>query len=94
MTTRRIGEVKPTPKERFVRSYPGHWRTERQIGDLIPCGCGASTLPGVVLDPFFGTGTVAMVAREHHRDWIEIELNPDYIELARVRLGLNQAGAG
>ena len=94
VTTRRIGEVKPTPKERFVRSYPGHWRTERQIGDLIPCGCGAPTLPGVVLDPFFGTGTVGAVARELGRDWVGIELNPDYIELARVRLGLHQAGAG
>jgi DNA modification methylase len=41
-----------------------------------------------VLDPFFGTGTVASVAREHGRDWLGIELNPDYIPLAEQRLGI------
>jgi site-specific DNA-methyltransferase (adenine-specific) len=93
VTLRRIGETAPTPKERFIRTYPKRWRTERRIGDLIPCGCGAPTMSGVVLDPFFGAGTVAVVARQYHRDWVGIELNPDYIELARIRLGLNQGAA-
>ncbi len=54
---------------------------------LVPCGCGAPTLPGIVLDPFFGTGTVAAVACEHGRDWLGVELNPDYLPLAEQRLG-------
>jgi DNA modification methylase len=41
-----------------------------------------------VLDPFFGTGTVAAVAKEHGRDWLGIELNPAYKPLAESRLGV------
>jgi DNA modification methylase len=52
----------------------------------VPCGCGAATRPGLVLDPFMGSGTVALVAREHGRDWLGIELNPEYVQLTRDRL--------
>jgi site-specific DNA-methyltransferase (adenine-specific) len=53
---------------------------------LVPCGCGATTRPGLVLDPFMGSGTAALVAREHGRDWLGIELNPEYVQLTRDRL--------
>lgn len=56
---------------------------------FVPCGCQAPTRPGLVLDPFFGTGTVAQVAREHGRDWLGIELNPEYLPLAGKRLGID-----
>ena len=55
---------------------------------FVPCGCGAPTRPGLVLDPFGGSGTVAEVARSLGRDWLLIELNPDYAELAWRRLGI------
>ncbi|MCE7009564.1 site-specific DNA-methyltransferase [Kibdelosporangium philippinense] len=42
--------------------------------------------PGRVLDPFMGAGTVAIAAEEHGRDWIGIELNPEYAALAERRL--------
>lgn len=84
---RRFGLTEPTPKERYVRRYRRQWRTIRTIGELAPCGCGAPTLPGVVLDPFFGTGTVGAVAGELRRDWVGIELNPDYARLAEERMG-------
>jgi len=90
VSVRRLGPVTPTPRQRFVRTYPGRWQAVRTVGELVPCGCGAPTVPGVVLDPFFGTGTVGMVAREHGRDWVGVELNPGYIELARTRLGHRQ----
>ncbi|MDQ6805029.1 MAG: site-specific DNA-methyltransferase [Actinomycetota bacterium] len=54
---------------------------------LVPCACQAPTRPGLVLDPFFGTGTVGVVARRYGRDWLGIELNPDYVRLARGQLG-------
>jgi DNA modification methylase len=41
---------------------------------------------GVVLDPFMGSGTTALVARRLGRDFTGIELNPDYVRLARRRL--------
>jgi site-specific DNA-methyltransferase (adenine-specific) len=53
---------------------------------LVRCECGASTRPGLVLDPFMGSGTVALVARRYGRDWLGIELNPEYVRLIRKRL--------
>lgn len=50
------------------------------------CDCAAGTRPGVVLDPFLGAGTTAVVAETHQRDWVGIELNPTYITLATKRL--------
>lgn len=58
-----------------------------QLNDLAAsCRCKAATRPGVVLDPFFGAGTVGLVAESHGRDWIGIELNPDFADLARKRI--------
>lgn len=57
------------------------------LGALRPgCQCNTSTQPGVALDPFMGSGTVAMAAEKHGRRWIGIELNPAYAALARERL--------
>ncbi|RSM82553.1 site-specific DNA-methyltransferase [Kibdelosporangium aridum] len=42
--------------------------------------------PGRVLDPFMGAGTVALAAEQYKRDWVGIELNPDYAALADERL--------
>ena len=47
----------------------------------------SSTSPGdVVLDPFFGTGTTGAVAKKLHREWIGIERDPDYVQIARKRM--------
>ena len=52
----------------------------------------ASSDPGdVVLDPFFGTGTTGAVAKRLHRNWIGIEQNKDYEEIAQTRLDALQA---
>lgn len=56
--------------------------------DLIrPCIKAGSPEGGVVLDPFFGAGTVGVVALELRRRYVGIELNPDYVALAQRRLG-------
>jgi site-specific DNA-methyltransferase (adenine-specific) len=57
---------------------------------LVPCGCGVATRPGLVLDPFMGSGTVAMVAERYKRDWLGIELNPAYVKLTQERLARQQ----
>jgi site-specific DNA-methyltransferase (adenine-specific) len=67
--------------------HPVHFKSEQpQPRALVPCDCGAPTRPGRVLDPFMGAGTVALVARQHGRDWLGVELNPEYVKLARDRL--------
>ena len=42
--------------------------------------------PGVVLDPFFGSGTTAQVAMSQDKDWVGIELNPEYEKISEKRL--------
>ena len=76
----------------YVMRFDKLWNTLRQTGDLIACGCGAPTVKGVVLDPFFGAGTVGLVAEEHGRDWIGIEINPEYADLARHRISQARGG--
>jgi site-specific DNA-methyltransferase (adenine-specific) len=52
----------------------------------------ASTRPDdFVLDPFFGSGTVGMVAQELGRQYVGIELNPAYIRMAVNRLSEDEA---
>ena len=42
---------------------------------------------GIVLDPFMGSGTTGMVAKQLNRHYVGIELNPEYAELAHARIG-------
>lgn len=50
----------------------------------------ASTKPhDFVLDPFFGSGTVGVASNEAGRQYIGIELNPEYVALAVRRLQQN-----
>jgi site-specific DNA-methyltransferase (cytosine-N4-specific) len=49
----------------------------------IKAGC---PVGGVVLDPFLGSGTTALVAERLNRRWIGIELNPAYVAMAEERL--------
>lgn len=54
--------------------------------DLIkPCILAGCPAGGTVLDPFGGSGTTGMVALELGRKAILIELNPDYMTIARHR---------
>lgn len=47
----------------------------------------SSTEPGdIVLDPFFGTGTTGAVARKLGRNWIGLDQDPEYAEIATARI--------
>lgn len=50
------------------------------------CTCGTDREPGIVLDPFMGSGTTAVAAERLRRDWCGIELNPDFAAAARTRI--------
>jgi hypothetical protein len=50
------------------------------------CNCQAGFSPGIVLDPFFGAGTTGLVALKQNKKFIGIELNPEYIKIAKERL--------
>ena len=53
---------------------------------IEPCILAGSRPDGIVLDPFFGSGTTGVVAEKYGRRYIGVELNEEYIELAKKRL--------
>lgn len=64
------------------------WRPlTRGTDDFIQsCTCPShDPIPCTVLDPFAGTSTVGRVAAEYRRSFVGVELNPEYIQLARKR---------
>lgn len=65
-------------KEAHFATFP-----EDLIEPCIKAGC---PVGGVVLDPFFGSGTTGRVATRLQRGYVGIELNPEYIEICNKRL--------
>ncbi|MFL6164301.1 MAG: DNA-methyltransferase [Jatrophihabitantaceae bacterium] len=62
-------------------------------GTLGPtCECRAASEPAIVLDPFIGAGTTAVAAEQLGRDWLGVELNPDFARLAQRRIQDTRAG--
>jgi DNA modification methylase len=53
---------------------------------IEPCVLAGSAPGDTVLDPFCGSGTTGLVALRHGRSFVGIELNPEYVELARRRI--------
>lgn len=53
---------------------------------IEPCILAGCPVGGTVLDPFLGSGTTAIAAAKNGRNWLGIELNPDYAEMARKRI--------
>jgi DNA modification methylase len=51
-----------------------------------PCILAGCPEGGTVLDPFLGSGTVAVVAQRHGREWIGCEINPAYAQIAQQRI--------
>jgi len=59
--------------------------------DLIrPCILAGCPQHGTVLDPFFGSGTTAEVCTEENRNYIGIEINPEYVKIAKKRIEKTQ----
>ena len=51
-----------------------------------PCILAGSKPGDVILDPFTGSGTVGVVAQKNGRQFVGIELNPEYVKIAEDRL--------
>jgi site-specific DNA-methyltransferase (adenine-specific) len=50
------------------------------------CCCRKGWRSGVVLDPFIGAGTVGLMAEQYQRDWLGIEISPEFARLALDRI--------
>ena len=69
-----------------TKGYSGaHFATfpEKLVEPCILAGCPKG---GLVLDPFNGAATTGVVACKHHRRYLGIELNPDFVKLSLERL--------
>jgi len=55
---------------------------------ILPCILAGSAPGDTVLDPFSGSGTTGMVALQNDRNYVGIELNPDYAALSEKRISV------
>lgn len=68
-----------------VSFHGAHFATfpPKLVETPIKAGCPEG---GIVLDPFIGSGTTAVVSQKLNRNWVGIELNPEYTKLAEERI--------
>lgn len=59
---------------------------------IEPCILAGAPAGGLVLDPFMGAGTTAVVAQRLGRQWLGCELNPEYAAIAEARIRVAQPG--
>lgn len=59
---------------------------------IRPCILAGCRKDGIVLDPFFGSGTTGIVCVETQRHYVGIELNPEYIDICDHRMSEIQIG--
>jgi len=88
----RVVERKPMGKRTNI------WRINQQIGSEHPAPfpldlardhiLSWSSDGDVVLDPFAGSGTTCLAARDAGRRYVGIEINSEYVEIINRRLGL------
>lgn len=68
------------------KGYPGAHFATFPPALVRPCVLAGSRPGDTVLDPYGGSGTTAQVAQDLGRKWILVELNAEYVKLARQRL--------
>lgn len=69
-----------------TRPFKGAHFATFPLGLIEPCILAGCPKDGVVLDPFNGAGTTGLVSVQNGRNYIGIELNAEYLEMARLRI--------
>lgn len=84
---RNVWQINTVPyKGGHFAAYP-----PKLVETCLLAGCPEN---GIVLDPFFGSGTTGKVAKSLNRRYIGIELNPAYCKLAMQRIGGDEHSQG
>jgi site-specific DNA-methyltransferase (adenine-specific) len=73
-----------------TQAFPGAHFATFPTALVEPCILASSRPSDYVLDPFFGAGTVGIVASKLDRKFVGIELHPEYVQLALDRLKQTQ----
>ncbi len=88
-----LGEIPGRHKTTRLNSVEMKVIPSKTVGWNQMCNCNSDTVePCLVLDPFNGAGTTGVVAVQHNRHYIGIELNPDYLEMANKRIQKTRDG--
>jgi len=68
-----------------ISFHGAHFATfpPKLINPIVKAGCPKN---GIVLDPLAGSGTVGQVARRLGRNFVLIEIKPEYVEIAKQRV--------
>jgi len=77
----RFDGVIPTPR----RNIHPTCKPVKLMAYLIELGCPPG---GIVLDPFVGSGTTCIAAKRLRRQWIGIEIDPEYAAIAEARINI------
>lgn len=93
---KRNGEKNEMTKEEFMMACSGIWKIspERNREHPAPFPIKLANLiikllsakNDLILDPFIGSGTTAVACKLLNRNFIGIEINPDYVEMANKRI--------
>lgn len=78
--TRNVWEIAPESAKRIGHPAPYPIEIPRRFIEVM------TVKDSLVLDPFMGSGTTAIAAKELGRNYIGFELNEEYINLANERL--------
>lgn len=72
----------------FINTKPNKEAHFATFPDTLiePCVLAGCPEGGVILDPFIGSGTTAIVAKRHKRNYVGIDINPEYATLAEKRI--------
>ncbi len=82
----RIKHIDRRASEEEIEDYNEESYCPEEKIKIIECSCNAGYDGGIVLDPFCGAGTALVVAKKLGRNYIGIDLKPEYCEMARKRL--------
>lgn len=69
----------------FMKNLP-RCNSQYETVGYDTCDCNGEFIPGIVLDPFFGSGTTGIAAEIEGVRWCGIELKEEYSEIAKRRL--------
>lgn len=84
--THPYGRNKRTIWEVATHPFPDAHFATFPLKLIQPCVLAGCPAGGMVLDPFAGSGTTGIVAINEGRDFVGIELNPEYVEMAKARI--------
>lgn len=84
------GTDKQSGHGRRHAGFNARWKAEHDVKETVgwaaTCSCAGNVVPATILDPFVGSGTSLAVAQALGRRGVGLDLNPDYLAIAKKRI--------